>query len=63
MNICNPNFFTEPKTLKAGDYTIVVSPMWGCNMETSDDNPEEYKKFLVSIFYPCGAKFGKLTDV
>ena len=31
-------------------------------MEDGDEEPNEYYKFLVSILYPCGAKFGKLTD-
>lgn len=51
----------EPMTLVAGTYTIQVSPLWGLNEESSDLDPEVYKSWLLSLYYPSGAKFGKLS--
>jgi len=45
-------FSKKRLTLKAGIYTIVIKPYWGEYDETSSTNVADYRRFLVSLYYP-----------
>lgn len=56
----NPAIIKEKTTLSAGTYTVLMQVLWNENNETSQINPEDFKRYVVDMYFPNDAEFGAL---